>query len=102
LERFIAVQQGVGDLWGVARIAVLGWGEMGGDDGPIERFIEASKRMAAGGASAKHQIWTPRLRVAGARAIGDVDIAICVRLGAGLGFMIVLSARRMGGGLRRE
>jgi hypothetical protein len=64
-------------------------------DGPIEGFIEASKRMAAaGGASAKHQIWSPRLRVAGARAIGDVDIAICVRLALAGGEVDVTSWAR--------
>jgi hypothetical protein len=50
-------------------------------DGPIEGFIEASCRLAAaGGAQSKHQIWTPRLQLAGNRAIADTDIAIMVRL----------------------
>ncbi len=48
--------------------------------GPIDGFIEASKKMmAAGGAQTKHWIGGARTTIKGDRAICDTDVAIMVR-----------------------
>jgi len=49
--------------------------------GPVEGFVAASRAMAEAGAPAsKHLIAPPRIDIAGARAIGQTDITILVRL----------------------
>lgn len=46
-------------------------------DGPHEGFVEASKMIASrGGALLKHQLGVPSIRVAGARAASEVNVAI--------------------------
>jgi hypothetical protein len=49
--------------------------------GPIEGFIAASRALAERGSPpAKHLIGTPRVTRAGARAAGETDVVIAVRL----------------------
>lgn len=49
--------------------------------GPFAAFVEASQRLAATSPVAtKHLIWSPRVTVAGDRAVADTDVAIMLRL----------------------
>lgn len=49
-------------------------------DGPHQGFVEASKMIAASGtALLKHQFGIPAIRVAGARAVSEVNVIIMVR-----------------------
>ena len=55
-------------------------------DGPHEGFVEASKRIAAAGtALLKHQLGVPSIRVAGNRAVSEVNVVIMVRTKTGFG-----------------
>jgi hypothetical protein len=53
-------------------------------DGPIDGFIEQTKKMAEGGKTlTKHQLSSPRIAVCGARAISETDVTIMLRSEAG-------------------
>ena len=55
-------------------------------DGPHEGFVEASKMIAANGtALLKHQFGVPSIRVAGERAVSEVNVIIMVRTAAPFG-----------------
>ncbi|MCF8469294.1 MAG: nuclear transport factor 2 family protein [Parvibaculum sp.] len=55
-------------------------------DGPHEGFVEASQRIAAAGtALLKHQLGVPSIRVAGNRAVSEVNVVIMVRTKTGFG-----------------
>lgn len=64
-------------------------------DGPHEGFVEASKMIAAGGAALlKHQFGVPSIRVAGTRAVSEVNVVIMVRAAAPFGTVDTTSYAR--------
>lgn len=64
-------------------------------DGPHEGFVEASKMIAASGtALLKHQFGVPSIRVAGDRAVSEVNVIIMVRASAPFGTVDTTSYAR--------
>src|SRR5215471_3441932 len=89
----VADQQACAQLiqaWGLARDQGR-WGELAATFapegtiaiswfcGPFDEFVERCRQSFAAGTRSKHLIWPSRVRVDGARAIAETNIAILVR-----------------------